>query len=252
MIKRRCKLFVLFGSEQKVLWLCHVSKTQQQQQQRQQVEHFDMYANPHYRHVTDVAEHSRLCRTQQTETDQHNFHTAIWQVFSDDVFIMILTQFTFLGLTVLAVVCVSSFLIGISECTIWGFHGGEYEECCLVGYKTPVRTSQETNNVSATEPSQVLLSKFWGFHGGDYEECRLLAYKMQYVPHGRHITSPLQSPAGHCYVRFEVFTAVTMTNVGFWDITPCASCKNRRFGRMYSLHHQGDKNRWTRNNASRN
>jgi hypothetical protein len=31
-------------------------------------------------------------------------------------------------------------------------------------------------------------------------------------------------------VRFEVFTAVTMKNDVFWDITPCGSCKNRRFG----------------------
>jgi hypothetical protein len=33
----------------------------------------------------------------------------------------------------------------------------------------------------------------------------------------------------HC-VRFEVFTAVTMKNGVFWDVTPCDSCKNRRFG----------------------
>jgi hypothetical protein len=32
------------------------------------------------------------------------------------------------------------------------------------------------------------------------------------------------------YVRFEVFTAVTMKNGVFWDDTPCGSCKNRRFG----------------------
>jgi hypothetical protein len=32
------------------------------------------------------------------------------------------------------------------------------------------------------------------------------------------------------YVRFEVFTAVTVKNVFFWDVTPCGSCKNRRFG----------------------
>jgi hypothetical protein len=31
-------------------------------------------------------------------------------------------------------------------------------------------------------------------------------------------------------VRFEVFTAVTMKNGVFWDVTQCASCKNRRFG----------------------
>jgi hypothetical protein len=30
-------------------------------------------------------------------------------------------------------------------------------------------------------------------------------------------------------VRFEVFTAVTMKNDVFWDVTPCGSCTNRRF-----------------------
>jgi hypothetical protein len=32
------------------------------------------------------------------------------------------------------------------------------------------------------------------------------------------------------YVRFEVFTAVTMKSGVFWDITPCGSCNIRRFG----------------------
>jgi hypothetical protein len=31
-------------------------------------------------------------------------------------------------------------------------------------------------------------------------------------------------------VRFEVFTAVTMKNGVFWDVTSCGSCKNRCFG----------------------
>jgi hypothetical protein len=62
-------------------------------------------------------------------------------------------------------------------CKIWGFHGGVYEECRLLGYKNPVRTSQETHYVSATEPSQLMLCKNWGFHGGVYEECLLLRYK---------------------------------------------------------------------------
>jgi hypothetical protein len=31
-------------------------------------------------------------------------------------------------------------------------------------------------------------------------------------------------------VRFEVFTAVTMKNGVFRDVTPCGSCKNRWFG----------------------
>jgi hypothetical protein len=30
------------------------------------------------------------------------------------------------------------------------------------------------------------------------------------------------------HVRFEVFTAVTMKNVVFWDVAPCISCVNRR------------------------
>jgi hypothetical protein len=32
------------------------------------------------------------------------------------------------------------------------------------------------------------------------------------------------------FLRLEVFTAVTMKNDDFWDVTPCGSCKNRRFG----------------------
>jgi hypothetical protein len=42
------------------------------------------------------------------------------------------------------------------------------------------------------------------------------------------------------HVRFEVFTAVTMKKGAFWDVTPCGSSKNRRFGGTWRLH-QGDK-----------
>jgi hypothetical protein len=42
-------------------------------------------------------------------------------------------------------------------CNMWSFHGGDYEECRLLGYKTPVRTSQETHYISATESSQLML-----------------------------------------------------------------------------------------------
>jgi hypothetical protein len=45
-----------------------------------------------------------------------------------------------------------------------------------LGYEKPVRTSQETHYISATEPSQLMLYKIRGFHGSDYEEC-LLGYK---------------------------------------------------------------------------
>jgi hypothetical protein len=66
-----------------------------------------------------------------------------------------------------------------SETQLWeilGFHGGDSEECRLLGYKSPVRTSQEIQYFSARETSQLMLFKIWGIHGGDYEECHLLWY----------------------------------------------------------------------------
>jgi hypothetical protein len=45
------------------------------------------------------------------------------------------------------------------------------------------------------------------------------------------------------YVRFEVFTAVTMKKVISWDVTTCGSCKKRCFEGMYHLHHQNDRNK---------
>jgi hypothetical protein len=35
----------------------------------------------------------------------------------------------------------------------------------------------------------------------------------------------------------------TLKNAVFWDVTPCGSCKSRRFGGTWRLHHHGDKNR---------
>jgi hypothetical protein len=54
---------------------------------------------------------------------------------------------------------------------------------------------QETHYVSATEPSQLVLRKIWGFHGSDYEEWSFWDRRTQFIPHRRHIMSPLQSPA---------------------------------------------------------
>jgi hypothetical protein len=64
-----------------------------------------------------------------------------------------------------------------TRCKIWGFHGSDYEECRPLGYKPPVRTSQETPYFSTTESSQLMLCKIWGFHGSDIDECRPLGYK---------------------------------------------------------------------------
>jgi hypothetical protein len=47
-------------------------------------------------------------------------------------------------------------------------------------------------------------------------------------------------------VRFEIFTAVTMKNGVFWDVTLCGSSTNRHFGGPHRFHLQGDKNRRVR------
>jgi hypothetical protein len=47
-------------------------------------------------------------------------------------------------------------------------------------------------------------------------------------------TRPPALPQQSLLVRFEVFTAVTMKNAVFWDVMPCCSCKNRRFGESHS------------------
>jgi hypothetical protein len=52
-----------------------------------------------------------------------------------------------------------------------------FQESRLLGYKNPVRTSQETHYFSTTQSSRLMLCKIWGFHGSDYEESRLLGYK---------------------------------------------------------------------------
>jgi hypothetical protein len=106
-------------------------------------------------------------------------------------------------------------------CTIWGFHDSDYEECRLLGYKNPVRTSQEIHYVSATESSRLMLRKICGFHGGDYEECRLLGYK-----------NPLRTSQETHYVsatESSRFSRRRLKNTIFWDVTPCGSCKYRCF-----------------------
>jgi hypothetical protein len=41
---------------------------------------------------------------------------------------------------------------------------------------------------------------------------------------------------GEFNIGFGGFTAVTMTNAVFWDVVPCKSCVNRRFGGTQDLH----------------
>jgi hypothetical protein len=50
--------------------------------------------------------------------------------------------------------------------------------------------------------------------------------------------------------RIYLYKSIYSKNGVFWDVTLWGSCKNRRFGGTWRLLHQGDKNRWTRNNTS--
>jgi hypothetical protein len=55
----------------------------------------------------------------------------------------------------------------------------------------------------------------------------LLYMQVMIVPHRKHAYwRPPPVKRMVLLVRFEVFTAVTMKNGVFWDVTPCGSCKN--------------------------
>jgi hypothetical protein len=51
-----------------------------------------------------------------------------------------------------------------------------------------------------------------------------------------------------CFITTVRKTIIFPKNAFFWDVTPCGSSKNRRFGGTYLLNHQDDKNQWTMKN----
>jgi hypothetical protein len=57
------------------------------------------------------------------------------------------------------------------------------------------------------------------------------------------------------FIRAVLLTSVTylptVKNAVFWDLAPCSSCVNRRFGGTYRLHLQGKKIRERGTNVSR-
>jgi hypothetical protein len=58
---------------------------------------------------------------------------------------------------------------------------------------------------------------------------------------------------GHCYTCYTLQTWQPQQKNGiFWVVTPCGSCKNRRFRRNLAPPSSGRQNRWTRNNTSCN
>jgi hypothetical protein len=53
-------------------------------------------------------------------------------------------------------------------------------------------------------------------------------------------------------VGFEVYTAVVMKSIIFWDMTPSSLLSfNRRFGGTYRLHLQGQRNKFSKKPASK-
>jgi hypothetical protein len=101
-----------------------------------------------------------------------------------------------------------------------------YRASELISSRYPVRTSNwTTSDVSdCLQLFPITAAKYWEVHWVFTEY-------------------PVKWMTIHTSVRFEVFTAVTMSNAVFWDVTPCDSCKYRRFGGMYRLQYQSDKNR---------
>jgi hypothetical protein len=104
------------------------------------------------------------------------------------------------------------YVVSVIYGKIWGFHGGEYEEYPLPGYKNPVHTSQETHYFSATKTSRLMHRNFWGFHGGDSAEHRLLGCKNPFRTSQKTHYVSTREPSR---LSFEVFTAVTMKNYVF-------------------------------------
>jgi uncharacterized protein YfaT (DUF1175 family) len=50
-----------------------------------------------------------------------------------------------------------------------------------------------------------------------------------------------------CHVGFEVFTAVVMKSILFWDMTPCSPLSfNQHFTGTYRLYLQGRRNRFSK------
>jgi hypothetical protein len=67
-----------------------------------------------------------------------------------------------------------------------------------------------------------------------------------------HIQSPGVKKYKNYYLGFEVFTAVVMKSMIFWDVTPCSLLRcNRRFGGTSTLQHQGRRKKFSKKPASK-
>jgi hypothetical protein len=83
-------------------------------------------------------------------------------------------------------------------------------------HKNLVRTSQETHYVSATKPDRLLLfGETVAVYCENHTEHTdtLCVQNVEFVPHRKHITSPLQSPTGYCCLgKRSLFVVRTVRN----------------------------------------
>jgi hypothetical protein len=56
------------------------------------------------------------------------------------------------------------------------------------------------------------------------------AFRRESRPYGDELRMETEHTHMFSFVRLEVFTALTVKNGIFLDVTPCGSCRNRRFG----------------------
>jgi hypothetical protein len=66
-----------------------------------------------------------------------------------------------------------------------------------------------------------------------------LLFKMKIMYYTGNTCGPPRPVTG---IALLFLALLLMTNAVFWDVILCGSCKNRRFGGTYRLHHQDDKN----------
>jgi hypothetical protein len=130
-------------------------------------------------------------------------------------------------------------------CGMWNTNMMTVRNLYLVsGLTTGVKSGYEMWTVSSYER----ICKFRMIY-----VCVLKALRQGWAkPAQRHISGLQQNiKLFYFFVRFEVFTAVTMKNAVFWYVAPCSSCVNRRFGGTYRLNLQSRKIRERGTSVSR-
>jgi hypothetical protein len=109
---------------------------------------------------------------------------------------------------------------------------------CIVQFR--FSSSQTPKNFKHSKCLMTVLSNFierhlkctfWGWWKEIAVVFSLLIINMLLLNHSEFIYCFIDLVLNNVNsVRFEVFTSVTMKNAIFWDVTPCGSCKNQRFG----------------------